>query len=83
MRKINASFLNIPKILVKSQINKEFFKRRYGEKLIVNYKMFLKKCYKNKLLSKYSILLNYLMRILAYKMPLWHFANFIKIFLRF
>jgi hypothetical protein len=39
MIKINASFLNIPKILVKSQINKEFFKRRSGEKLIANYKI--------------------------------------------
>jgi len=82
MIKINASFLNIPKILVKSQINKEFFKRRSGEKLIVNYKMFLKKCYKNKLLSKYSILLNYLIRILAYKIPSRYFANFMRMFFR-
>lgn len=82
MRKINARFINIQKTLIKSQINKKFFERRVGENMIINYKMFLRKCYKNKLLSKYSIFVNYFIRTLIYKMPTKYFINFARIFLR-
>jgi hypothetical protein len=83
MKKINARFINIPKILIKSKIKKTFYERRVGKDITINYKMFLKKCYKNKLLNRYNIFINYFLRILVYKMPTKYFINFVNIFLRF
>lgn len=69
MLKINAIFKNIPRVLVKSHINKNFYYRREGKKIISNYKIFLKKSYKNKILTKRQFCLNLVIRNLIYMLP--------------
>jgi len=82
MRKINANFNNYQKILIRSHVDKKFFERRNSKELKKNYKLFLKKCYKNKLLSKYEVWINYIIRTTIYKLPIKYFIYFVIYFLR-
>jgi hypothetical protein len=82
MLKINAIFKNIPRVLVMSHINKNFYYRREGKKIISNYKIFLKKSYRNKILTKQQFYLNLVIRNLIYILPNKLFIIFFNYFLR-
>ena len=82
MLKKNAIFKNIPRVLVKSYVNKNFYYRRHSKYVISNYKIFLKKSYKNKILTKWQFYLNLFIRNLIYTLPTNLFIIFFNFFLR-
>ena len=82
MLKINAIFKNIPRVLVKSRINKNFYYRREGKKIISNYYTFLKKIHKEKIITTQKFYLNFVIRTLIYILPTTLFRIFFNFFLR-
>lgn len=77
-----GKFKNIPKILVKSKINKKFFSRRVGQNIKKNYLIFLKKSYNLGFINYGQYITNYLVRITTYNFSNKLFYLIFKIFLR-
>ena len=73
-------FQNIRKVLVSTNIDNEFYRRRSGFKYFKNYFNFLKKIYLQKYIKTHQFLINLAIRLLIYNMPKLLIKLFYKYF---
>ena len=82
MSKINANFINIPKIYVKSYVDVKFYKRRGGIHYFKDYKMFMTKSLKFNLINKIQFIINISIRYIIQNLQTKWLRIFYNIILR-
>ena len=74
----NFKFNNLNKVLVESKIDQNFYMRRSGFKYFKNYLFFLNKIYSKNYINKFEYLINFLIRLFIYILPLQLIVIFYK-----
>jgi len=74
----NFKFKNINKVLVESKINQNFYTRRSGFKYFKNYLFFLNKIYSKNYINIFEYVINFVIRLFVYILPLEFIVFFYK-----